>query len=75
MRELFNVKVTLSEPQLKKLAKGKIVQLAHKHLNGSQALKLGRDTYKKLIRAKKSGKGVRIGPLEADELEGSGIFR
>jgi len=74
MRELIDVKVTLSEKQLKKLAKGKVVQLAHKHLNGSQALKVGHETYKKLIKAKKSGKGVRI-MLEPDELEGSGIFK
>jgi hypothetical protein len=62
----------MSEAKLKKLARGNTVRFKHDELGGIYRLKLGTAKMKKIQKAHKSGKGVRIA-LEPHEIEGSGL--
>ena len=62
----------MSEAKLKKLARGHTVQFKHDELGGIHRLKLGMANMKKIQKAHKSGKGVRLA-LESHEIEGSGL--
>lgn len=66
------VELSLTPEQAKKLMKGKLVQLSKKSLQGSgNWIALHPHTYKKVMKAKMSGKGIRI-TLMPDEMEASG---
>jgi hypothetical protein len=70
----MEVSVSLSKSQLKKLAMGHPVQLSARALSGGQhTLVVHPLTHKKLMRAKRAGKGTRI-MLSREEIEGSGIM-
>jgi hypothetical protein len=69
----YQVKVSLSQPQLRKLINGHAVQIAAAHLNGGNIpLMLEEANYKKVLKAQRSGKGVRIA-MSPSEIEASGI--
>lgn len=54
------IEVNIPQAKLKKLAEGKTVTLSSHELNGSQKVHVHPSTYKKIMKARKTNKGIRI---------------
>lgn len=70
----MQISISLTPKQLKKLAIGHAVQLSSNSIKGGEhKIDVHPLTYKKIMRARKSGKGIRL-MLSQDEIQGSGLL-